>query len=144
MAPAAPWARLSCFCRGCMVPVARLHYYYYFYYYIYERRARLVSKVNTGGILAEGRCSSKLGLLSQNSWPLPLAACQSWYLCLVVITPARADLYLAACLQLPSHSQEEIIKAGMLLRESCRCCCCCLENLERFLSPSIEALCPQH
>ena len=50
-----------------------------------------------------------------------LAACQSWYLCLIVITPPRADHYLAACLHFPSHFQKEIIKAPMLRREVCRC-----------------------
>lgn len=50
-----------------------------------------------------------------------LAACQSWYLCLIVITPPQADHYLAACLHFPSHFQKEIIKSPMLHREVYRC-----------------------
>lgn len=45
-----------------------------------------------------------------------LAACQSWYLCLIVITPLRADHYLAACLHFPNHFQKEIIRAVVLRR----------------------------
>lgn len=94
-----------------------------YYYYYEEEGSTLVSKVNTGGILAEERAAE-----SWDCFPKFLAAslgaCQSWYLCLIVITPPRADHYLAACLQLPSRSQKEIIRAGMLHRETCRCCSC--------------------
>lgn len=95
----------------------------------------LVSKVNTGGILAEERAAESWDCFPKFLAASP-AACQSWYLCLIVITPPRADHYLAACLQLPSHSQKEIIKAGMLLREMCRCCSCCL------IPKSMQAPCP--
>lgn len=85
------------------------------YYYYEEEGSSLVSKVNTGGILAQ-----ELAAESWDCFPkflaASLAACQSWYLCLIVITPLRADHYLAACLHFPSHFQKEIIRAVVLRR----------------------------
>lgn len=85
------------------------------YYYYEEEGSSLVSKVNTGGILARERAAE-----SWDCFPkflaASLAACQSWYLCLIVITPLRADHYLAACLHFPNHFQKEIIRAAVLRR----------------------------
>lgn len=87
----------------------------YYYYYYKAEGSSLVSKVNTRGILAEEHAAE-----SWDCFPKFLAAslatCQSWYLCLIVITPPRADRYLADCLRFPSHFQKEIIKAPTLRR----------------------------
>lgn len=112
-----------------------------YYYYYEEEGSSLVSKVNTGGILAEERAAE-----SWDCFPkflaASLAACQSWYLCLIVITPLRAVHYLAACLHFPIHFQKEIIKAPTLRREVCRCGSWLLPPSESFcgkiLAPSTE------
>ena len=91
---------------------------FYYYYYYEEEGPSLVSKVNTGGILAE-ECAAESWDCFPKFLAASLAACQSWYLCLIVITPLCADHYLAACLQFPSHFQKEIIKAPILRTEVC-------------------------
>lgn len=109
-----------------------------YYYYYEEEGSSLVSKVNIGGILAGERAAE-----SWDCFPKFLAAsltaCQSWYLCLIVIAPPRADHYLAACLHCPSHFLKEIIMAAVL----CRGLQVCSWLLPPCESPSAGGFWPQ-